>query len=147
MPVISRCQAIPLSATPIRPSPYITTKIVGLVKFDATNWLFRGLIGVIRGLNGQLSRRGIRRGGSCPYGVEPQLPGRTSTNPMRAERFPLHQTRLGLFGSISSLLGSDSESGSGNSTHSLVLGLKRAILSACCSLTQIRLFFRSTLTE
>src|SRR6202521_4461263 len=66
---------------------------------------------------------------------------------MRAERFPLHQTRLGLFGSTSILLGSDSESGRGNSTHSPVLGLKRAILSASCSLTQIRLFFRSTLTE
>src|SRR5579859_870314 len=73
-----------------------------------------------------------------------QLPGRTSMKPMRPERLPLHQTRSGLFGSISSRRGSDSESGSGNSTHSPVLGLKRAILSAVCSLTQIRLFLRST---
>ena len=51
------------------------------------------------------------------------------------------------FGSTSIRLGSDSESGSGNSTHSPVLGLKRAILSAICSLTQIRLFLRSTVTE
>src|SRR6266581_927362 len=68
-------------------------------------------------------------------------------NPVRAARFPLHQTRFGLFWSTSILRGSDSESGSGNSTHSPVLGLNRAILSACCSLTQIRLFFLSTLTE
>jgi len=55
------------------------------------------------------------------------IPLRTSTNPMRAERFPLHQTRLGLFDRPHILLGSDSGIRRGNSTHSPVLGLKRAI--------------------
>ena len=55
MPVQYRCQVVPFSANPTGPAPYITTKLVGLVKFDATNWLFRGLIGGYRGPNGQTS--------------------------------------------------------------------------------------------
>src|SRR5579863_5571537 len=121
IPALCPCQAVPFSATHTGPAPYITTKSVGLVKFDAMKWLFRGSIGVFEGLNGLLKQG---HGMPCPYVVqEGQFPGRISTNPMRPERFPLHQTRLGLFGSISSLRGSDSESGSGNSTHSPVLGL------------------------
>ena len=164
MPVPCRCQVVQFSATPTGPAPYITTKLVGLVKFDATNWLIRGSIGVYAGPNGQtvfaqipklLWELGSKSGSAnLPIGgfhnaiqengvpgrktrvsfrrrtlgvlrlqTEHQFPLRISTNPMRPERFPLHQTRFGLFGSTSILLGSDSESGSGNSTHSPVLGL------------------------
>jgi hypothetical protein len=65
------------------------------------------------------------------------LYGRTSTKPTRPGVFPAKKMRFGLVGSISSLLGSLSASGRGNSTHSFVLGSKRAILSTWCSLTQM----------
>src|ERR1700730_6056714 len=148
MPVPCRCQVLQFEATPTGPAPYITTKLVALVKFDTTNWLFWRSIGVYRGLNGSYAVGASAMADRAPTAyTKLQFPERTSTNPIRPERFPLHQTRFGLFGSISSLLGSDSESGSGNSTHSPVLGLKRAILSACCSLTQTKSFLRSIVTE
>src|SRR5450759_856799 len=53
MPVQCRCQVVPFAATPNGPAPYITTNLVALVKFHATNWLFQGSTGVYAGLNGQ----------------------------------------------------------------------------------------------
>jgi hypothetical protein len=51
-PVWCRCQVIPFVASLIGPAPYITTKLVGLVKLGAPKWLTGRLIGVKWGLNG-----------------------------------------------------------------------------------------------
>src|SRR5258705_6131915 len=63
----------------------------------------------------------------------------TSIYPRWLEVSPDHQMRFGLDGSSSILLASDSTIGSENSVQVSVLGSKRAILSAVCSVTQITL--------
>jgi len=76
-------------------------------------------------------RRASDRGtGSGSRSRDPMPPyGRISTKPMRPGVLPAKKMRFGLVGSISSRRGSLSASGSGNSTHSWVLGSKRATLS------------------
>ena len=52
MPVQAQCQVLRFLTTPSGPAPYITTKLVGLVKFDAMKWWIWGLIGDCTGVNG-----------------------------------------------------------------------------------------------
>ena len=94
----------------------------------------------------QRSRRRNRTAGAEPliFGCRPRAGGddrscgvaaytpysdSTSMKPTRPGVLPLKKMRFGLVGSMSSRRGSDSASGSGNSTHSCVFGSKRAIMS------------------
>jgi hypothetical protein len=51
-PIQNFCQALMNPSNPTRPAAYITTVLVALVKFDATNRLFNGPVGAWKGLNG-----------------------------------------------------------------------------------------------
>src|SRR5713226_354207 len=83
MPCRWRCQAVPFSATPTGPAPYITTNLVGLVKFHAANWPMRRLIGVCEGLNGQATL--IRNKNT---NIETETAGGSPTTPIRILAFP-----------------------------------------------------------
>ena len=66
---------------------------------------------------------------SCGVAAYTPYSDSTSMKPIRPGVLPLKKMRFGLVGSMSSRRGSDSASGSGNSTHSCVFGSKRAIMS------------------